>query len=527
MSRAVAATGGLLCAFGLAVFAWKALLLELPVRPSPGAVGEGVWQVQLQITVRGLGDDASVRAAIPVSDARQRVFGERFTSDRLSLAIREGAEGRTAVWRGWMEDTRRVLYDFQVQLFERDTTIPPPPHPEPGPTLRAEYVRPSAGVPSSAGEIRALLGEIGLPERADTGGRIRTIFAFVMHEIEAGESAGDDAILTLAQRSGSEKGRERLLVTLLRGCGIPARLVQGLELRDGTARRRLWTEAWVGGRWVPMSATAGFFERIPPDTLALRRDDGPIVEGVGVRAEGHVFTALRESLSREELAAVMVPPDPILRRVSLYRLSVPMQSALRVLLLLPIAALVVAILRNVAGVPSYGTFMPMLIALSLREVRLDFGLFLVGLVLVSGILVRLFVERLRLLLVPRLSLLLCVVVLAVTVLGLAGRDLDDADFYAGILFPIVILTMLIERITIVIAEEGTREAVVRGLWSLLLAAAAYPIFRSDALEHLMFGFPELVFVVMGVLVFVGGYSGYRVTDLIRFRRLASRAEGVP
>jgi hypothetical protein len=31
----------------------------------------------------------------------------------------------------------------------------------------------------------------------------------------------------------------------------------------------------------------------------------------------------------------------------------------------------------------------------------------------------------------------------------------------------------------------------------------------------MFGFPELVIVVMGVLIWIGGYTGYRISDLIR------------
>jgi hypothetical protein len=37
----------------------------------------------------------------------------------------------------------------------------------------------------------------------------------------------------------------------------------------------------------------------------------------------------------------------------------------------------------------------------------------------------------------------------------------------------------------------------------------------------MFSFPELVFVVMGVLVLMGGYTGYRLAELVRFRMLTS------
>ena len=39
----------------------------------------------------------------------------------------------------------------------------------------------------------------------------------------------------------------------------------------------------------------------------------------------------------------------------------------------------------------------------------------------------------------------------------------------------------------------------------------------------MFSFPELMIAIMGTLIWMGGYMGYRVVDLIRFRELA-RAE---
>jgi len=54
-----------------------------------------------------------------------------------------------------------------------------------------------------------------------------------------------------------------------------------------------------------------------------------------------------------------------------------------------------------------------------------------------------------------------------------------------------------------------------------VASAIHPIFRSPHAEYLMFSFPELVLVVMGILVWLGGYMGYRVADLIRFRELAA------
>ena len=56
--------------------------------------------------------------------------------------------------------------------------------------------------------------------------------------------------------------------------------------------------------------------------------------------------------------------------------------------------------------------------------------------------------------VPRLAIMLCVVVLSVAALSLVGDAIGVREFFSGVLFPIVILTMLVERFTIAIAEEG-------------------------------------------------------------------------
>jgi hypothetical protein len=115
-------------------------------------------------------------------------------------------------------------------------------------------------------------------------------------------------------------------------------------------------------------------------------------------------------------------------------------------------------------------------------------------------------------------------VLSVTVLALIGHDTDTRDLFAGVLFPIVILTMLIERISITLAEEGVREALIRSAFSVLVAVAIYPVFRSTRAEYLMFSFPELVICAMGILVWIGGYTGYRLADLMRFRVFMQREQ---
>ena len=122
MSRAVAVTGAVLIAIGVAVFLSKTLIYELPLAPTQSI---GSWQVELRIKVRGEGRRGSVRALLPSSADGQAVFDERSSSDRLDFSIRSTEEARIGVWTGWLEDIHEIVYDFRVQIH--GVSVPPFP----------------------------------------------------------------------------------------------------------------------------------------------------------------------------------------------------------------------------------------------------------------------------------------------------------------------------------------------------------------------------------------------------------------
>jgi transglutaminase-like putative cysteine protease len=522
LNRGATLTGSLLFALGLSIFAWKTLVLHLPVLPSNV---ENLWRVELEIDARGSGQRGSVRAALPDSDSQQEIFDERQTNDRLVFTIRTEKGQRTGVWSGKFDGVHNISHAFRVQLSEVPLPLPSDVGVEPPKEIVDSYLHSSARFPSDAPEVRELLANVAPANPTDPLGQMRVLLGYVTDEILTASTGSDDALLTLAAGEGSQVGKARLLVALLRAAGYPARISAGLRLRaDKEGKETVWAEAWLGGQWLALSPSLGFFGARPPDLLLLRSGSSTLVEETGLDALSSRYRVLRESLRPDEVASFMVPSNPLLAAISLYRLPVGSQSALRILLVFPIGALIIAVIRNIIGVRTFGTFMPLLISLALRELPLWLGLGLVGSVIALGIVSRLLLERLQLLLVPRLGVLLCLVVLAITAQSLLGRTYEVKDLFASVLFPVVIMTMLIERFSITAAEEGLPSAVRRLATSTVAAMCVYPIFRIAALEHLMFGFPELVLSVMGVLVWIGAYTGYRLSELWRFRALARSGE---
>ena len=195
---------------------------------------------------------------------------------------------------------------------------------------------------------------------------------------------------------------------------------------------------------------------------------------------------------------------------SLYSLPIQTQAVYSVLLMIPIGALVMVIMRNIVGIDAFGTFMPVLIALAFRETRLIWGVVLFTLLITLGLTIRFLLERLRLLLVPRLSAVLIVVVLLMLFISMTSHRLGLETGLSVALFPMVIIAMTIERMSVVWEERGAADAMRAALGSLVVAVAAYICMDIAWLEHLIFTFPELLLIVLALVMLMGRYTGYRL-----------------
>ena len=288
------------------------------------------------------------------------------------------------------------------------------------------------------------------------------------------------------------------MTTVLAAARIPARMIRGIELADQQRAAELipWLEIHDGDRWRHFNPANGE-EMLPGRYLIWWRGSEPLVniEG-GTNVEAN-FAVQKYYLDTMDIAKKRASMDKsVLVDFSLLSLPIKAQAVYSVILMIPLGALIVVLMRNVVGVDTFGTFMPVLIALSFRETQLMRGIILFALLVALGLSIRFLLERLRLLLVPRLSAVLTIA-----------------------LFPMVIIAMTIERMSVVWEERGPGDAMRSAMGSLLVAIVAYLCMGFDWLEHAVFTFPELLLVVLAVLILLGRYTGYRMTELKRFRVL--------
>lgn len=327
----------------------------------------------------------------------------------------------------------------------------------------------------------------------------------------------------------SKYKRDELLVHILQVGNVHARTVGVLNLRDGRRNQRLKSYVAVFDNseykiFDPSNGSTG----LTKNQLIWNDNGNSLLDITGGRNARISFTTLNSSVSAVaagvKKANLDVAAGEELVSFSLSALPADEQSLFKNLLLLPIGVVIVVFLRVIVGIKTSGTFMPVLIAMSFLQTSLVFGL--VGFIAIVGVglIVRSWLSHLNLLLVARISAVI------ITVIGLIGT-ISFVSYKVGItegvkvtFFPMIILSWTIERMSILWEEEGYKEVLKQGGGSLFVAVCAYLSMSSFFVQHFTFNFLGLQLVLLALVLIMGNYTGFRLSELKRFKPLASQIQ---
>jgi hypothetical protein len=356
--------------------------------------------------------------------------------------------------------------------------------------------------------------------------QIESVFRECM-DIRIEQDAVTGVVSALANdKTDSPAMRARTMVTILRAMGIPSRLVTGFVIgQTSNAIPRVWVEVFYHQRWVPFDTENGYSQTLPGNYVPVRRGGDTVVqayEGTIPTGGEHYSIA---ALPSDPRVAKAETPHP-LQILNLERLPVPMHTVLKILLLLPLAALITTFMRNVIGLGTFGTFSPALLAMSFIYANWRIGLLILIIVVTIGLFGRSILERLRLLMVPRLSIILTMVILCVVFTLSALYYIFPSVEAQAVLLPMVIMTMLIERFHVTVEEDGLVYAGQLSLGTLLVALLCFAVLRWPEMGNFVLVYPETHFFTIAVFILLGRYAGYRLTELWRFRDLVETGEPV-
>lgn len=194
----------------------------------------------------------------------------------------------------------------------------------------------------------------------------------------------------------------------------------------------------------------------------------------------------------------------------------PTLAALQLLALLPMAVMVVVLLRVFVGVQTLGTFSPVLLAIGYTQSGLAAGFALTVVMVVAGFVVQPLLRRARLPRVARLAVLVGVVsVLLVAVTHAAG----DGGGAWGAALPVVVTAVMVERLWETWDLDGWRDAARDAAATTVVALLVTALLLAPLVRDLASAAPLALALACAVWAGLAGtYRGLRLTELLRFGR---------
>lgn len=485
-----------LCITALLTMNIKHRELGLPFSPDQTSA---TWTIEARASFRGDGR-VKLSWALPEDPPGFTILDEDFVIRDYGLAQERVDGQRRALLSARRAFGPQALY-YRISVNARSTagrqtnTFPGYPEVPDYPELyRPAIEKLLADVRTQSADIASFARQLILALRRDTA---------------------DPAIALLQDEARSLEAQAQQIVDLLAGARIPARVVHGLDLKHGLLEGRLrpMLEVHNEQQWLMFDPQTGDMGR-PAEFLVWHHSRQRPLMSEGVSNADLRFAVRRAEARTLDLARGLNAP---LAQFSLLGLPLHVQNTYTIMLMVPFGALLVVLLRNVIGIRTFGTFMPVLIALAFRETELLWGVVLFSSVVAAGLAMRFWLEHLKLLLVPRLAAVLTLVILLMLLFSMASYRLGFDRGLSIALFPMVILAMTIERMSIVWEEHGPRDALTQGLGSLLVAALAFLLMTHRQLQHLVGIFPEILLIVLAATLLLGRYTGYRLSELWRFR----------
>ena len=491
---------GFLLVAGIALSVHRHVAHEIPW--TPGEQRE-VWEIEAQVNLFAAGGPVRVELALPADQPGFRLLTEHTASSGYGLAFLEEAARRIARWSiRQASGNQQLYYSAQVLVAPNERGLPAA-----RPSLPPEVLWESPyGTAADAVIARAHQ-------------RSSDAFTFTHELIRdiSGDTQGENARLLLTQFQPVP-----LLVRLLNHAGIAAREVNGLMLEDGRRRQTLtaWLEVFDGEDSRLFNPHDGR-EGKPENMLLWKRHSGPVLQVEGGSDSRVCFSMLRHS---QPVSAAFTHPlaDGTLLNFSIHSLPLEEQALFRTILLIPIGALIVVLLRILVGIRTSGTFMPVLIALAFIQTSLLTGLIGFLLVVSVGLVIRSYLSHLNLLLVARVSAVIITVIGIISVFSVLSYRFGLNAGLTITFFPMIILSWTIERMSILWEEEGWKEVLIQGGGSLLTAILAYLAMTNPWVRHITFNFLGVQFILMALILMIGNYTGYRLLELRRFRPIMER-----
>ena len=483
-----------------------------------------VYEVSYNFYIKGNDKKVFVKSYLPQSNAHQIIGNVKQKYKKMRFTIQQEEENKRAIWRSKSKSTfHSVRYSFlykgKAVKYNLAENLPIVKSPAPLFNYLTEEKHIQVHHPSIDSVATTLA-----KDAKDMKTLITNLFDYVNNIPKAPIRDLTSALTAFEQNQASCNGKARLFVALCRNRGIAARLKGGLILEKTKKRTsHLWTEVNINNTWVPFDVLNGHFAYLPANYLEIYTGDHFLITHTPnvlfdynykmkpAKNVPFINNANMEQLSKHPISLIKIVESKIISENVLY-----------FLLLLPLGGLLIALIKNVIGLKTFGIFLPLLIAYTLTTTGYFLGMLLFLLMTLVLVLLSFPLNRWGLLYTPKMAVVLTTTIIIMLVLISIGLHYKLPWLSSLTFFPIIIIAIMAERFSRAIEEDGHQKALHILFQTLVATSICYVVFSSLAIRTILLLFPELLLLELAIALKLGKWVGLRLSEYQRFVRLIIR-----
>lgn len=487
---------GVLMMLGVIMMMFRHYTYNVPWTPGSK---QQIWEVEARIEFNALGKAVKASLAAPKTQPGYTLIGESAVSAGYGISYVQTKTRRRAEWSIRQANGPQTIY-YKTQFL----------------------VDPQAKVLPDIPSQHVIKPMFKLSEEVAVAELIKNVTRHSADNI----TFTRELIKTLNDKNSQSAAllmneNQKVVISskLLSYAEIPNRIVGVVRLEDGRRHQpiQLMNQVWDGKQWV-------LFDPNEPEPkqesnlLIWDASNISLLDLIGGKNSQVYFSMISQNISPQQATNSKVLSEHLLN-LSIHSLPLEEQAMFKTIMLIPIGALIVVFLRLLIGIKMSGTFMPVLIAVAFVQTQLVTGIIGFVLIVGTGLVIRGYLSRLNLLLVSRISAVIITVILMISAFTVVMFKIGLTEGLSITFFPMIILSWTIERMSILWEEEGPKEVILQGGGSLFTAVVVYLGMTNGLIRHLTFNFLGVQLIILGVILLMGNYTGYRLMELKRFRPL--------
>ncbi|MFX1508095.1 MAG: alpha-L-glutamate ligase-like protein [Promethearchaeota archaeon] len=188
---------------------------------------------------------------------------------------------------------------------------------------------------------------------------------------------------------------------------------------------------------------------------------------------------------------------------------------------LMVGATILAFIRNVVGVRTFGVFAPVIVSFVFLRAGLIWGLFLFVNIFLISLVARAVFEPLKLSTSNRIAITLTIVGIYMSLIEMVGEAYHIKELEFSILFPILITSWLGDRFANEKNERGWYYPTSKLFWTTLAVVVAYLSISYEPLIFFIIANPETWSLLILINIYLGIRVKFRLTEHLRFRKISN------